>query len=97
MRASLRTTTRKATKSRFVRLVIGPRSRQQVCFGQLDPGTMIKLLSLLQNVGKFDNVTAGANLPLSKLTVIYAENARGKTTLSAIFRSLSSGLAGPIL
>jgi wobble nucleotide-excising tRNase len=36
-------------------------------------------------------VAAGAALPLKRLTVVYAENGRGKTTLAAIFRSLASG------
>jgi wobble nucleotide-excising tRNase len=48
-------------------------------------------IQLLRNVGQFDNVDAGAWLPLSKLTLIYAENGRGKTTLAAILRSLSTG------
>ncbi len=54
---------------------------------------MVLALKLLQNVGKFDNVSAGAQLPLDRLSVIYAENARGKTTLAAILRSLSTGRA----
>lgn len=54
---------------------------------------MVRKFNLLRNVGKFDNVTAGAQLPFSRLTVIYAENARGKTTLAAILRSLASGRA----
>lgn len=54
---------------------------------------MVRTFNLLRNVGKFDNVAAGAQLPLSRLTVIYAENARGKTTLAAILRSLASGRA----
>ncbi|QHP70448.1 hypothetical protein EI171_26055 [Bradyrhizobium sp. LCT2] len=54
---------------------------------------MVRKLNLLRNVGKFDNVAAGAQLPFSRLTVIYAENARGKTTLAAILRSLASGRA----
>lgn len=54
---------------------------------------MVRAFRLLQNVGKFDNVTAGAQLPLDRLSVIYAENARGKTTLAAILRSLSTGRA----
>src|SRR5260370_32047084 len=58
---------------------------------------MVRYLNLLRNVGKFDNVAAGANLPFSRLTIIYGENARGKTTLAAILRSLSSGRGGPIL
>lgn len=58
---------------------------------------MVRTLNLLRNVGKFDNVAEGANLPFSRLTVIYGENARGKTTLAAILRSLSAGDSGPIL
>jgi len=52
---------------------------------------MIKNLSLIRNVTQFDSVTDGANIPLSKFTLAYAENGRGKTTLAAIFRSLGSG------
>ncbi len=44
-------------------------------------------LQLLRNVGQFDSVDAGAQLPLAKLALIYAENGRGKTTLAAILRS----------
>jgi wobble nucleotide-excising tRNase len=54
---------------------------------------VVRTINLLRNVGKFDNVVAGAQLPFSRLTVIYAENARGKTTLAAILRSLASGQA----
>lgn len=52
---------------------------------------MVEHIQLLRNVGKFDSVNAGAQLPFSKLTLIYAENGRGKTTLAAILRSLSDG------
>jgi len=48
-------------------------------------------IQLLRNVGQFDNVSTGAQLPFGKLTLIYAENGRGKTTLATILRSLSSG------
>lgn len=54
---------------------------------------VVRKLNLLRNVGKFDNVAAGSQLPFSRLTVIYAENARGKTTLAAILRSLAYGRA----
>ncbi|MFU2209667.1 AAA family ATPase [Solidesulfovibrio sp. C21] len=47
----------------------------------------VERLQLVRNVGQFDSVTAGAQIPLTKLTLIYAENGRGKTTLSAILRS----------
>lgn len=52
---------------------------------------MIRHLQLFRNVGQFDSVAVGANIPLAPLSLIYAENGRGKTTLAAIFRSLASG------
>lgn len=58
---------------------------------------MLETLGLLQNVGKFDSVAAGRQLPLARLTVIYAENGRGKTTLAGILRSLASGAPDAIL
>ncbi len=48
-------------------------------------------LALLRNIGQFEAVNAGAQLPLTKLSLVYAENGRGKTTLAAILRSLNSG------
>ncbi len=47
----------------------------------------IRHLQLLRNIGQFDFVAAGAQLHLTKLTLIYAENGRGKTTLAAVMRS----------
>lgn len=58
---------------------------------------MLERIQLLRNVGQFDSVNAGAQLPLAKLTLIYAENGRGKTTLASILRSLGTGEAEPIL
>ena len=58
---------------------------------------MINSVQLLRNVGLFDSVSAAANIALSRLTLIYAENGRGKTTLAAILRSLASGDPIPIL
>jgi len=52
---------------------------------------MLRALNLIQNIGKFDNVSAGRNLPFERLTIVYAENARGKSTLAAIMRSAASG------
>ena len=52
---------------------------------------MISKLRLLRNVGVFDSVEAGANIALARLTLVYAENGRGKTTLAAILRSLATG------
>lgn len=53
-------------------------------------------IQLLRNVGQFDSVTSGAQLPLGRLTLIYAENGRGKTTLAAILRSAATGDAAII-
>jgi wobble nucleotide-excising tRNase len=53
-------------------------------------------IRLLRNVGQFDSVCECANIALLKLTLIYAENGRGKTTLSAVLRSLGSGDPIPI-
>lgn len=48
-------------------------------------------IALLRNIGQFDSVNAGAQIALTKLALIYAENGRGKTTIAAILRSLSTG------
>lgn len=48
---------------------------------------MLTELRLIRNVGKYENCSG---IPcLRQLTLIYAANARGKTTLTAILRSLS--------
>jgi wobble nucleotide-excising tRNase len=57
---------------------------------------MINNIQLLRNIGLFDSVNAAANLPLARLTLMYAENGRGKTTLAAILRSLATGDPIPI-
>lgn len=51
----------------------------------------VERFQLLRNVGQFDSVNAGAQIALTPLTLVYAENGRGKTTLAAILRSLSTG------
>lgn len=57
---------------------------------------MITRLHLLRNIGQFDSVSPAANLTLGRLTLIYAENGRGKTTLAAVLRSLVTGDPIPI-
>ena len=57
---------------------------------------MISRFKLLQNIGRFNSDAGGASHELSKLTLIYADNAQGKTTLTAILRSLASGDPRPI-
>lgn len=57
---------------------------------------MINTIRLLRNIGQFDSVATGDTLSLNRLTLVYAENGRGKTTLAAILRSLATGDAIPI-
>lgn len=57
---------------------------------------MINGIQLLRNIGQFDSVDSAANLPLALLTLIHAENGRGKTTLVAVLRSLATGDPIPI-
>lgn len=52
---------------------------------------MINNIQLLRNVGLFNSFAGTRQTAFGKLTLIYAENGKGKTTLSAIFRSLSNG------
>src|SRR5215471_734704 len=58
---------------------------------------MINKIQLLRNIGRFDSVIDGATIPLAPLTVTYAENGRGKTTLAAILRSLATGDPIPVV
>ena len=57
---------------------------------------MIRRLQLLRNIGLFDSVAAAAAIELKPLTLVYAENGRGKSTLAAILRSLTTGDPIPI-
>lgn len=53
---------------------------------------MLERFQLLSNIGQFDNAVAAAQLPpLTKLSLVYGENGRGKTTLAAILKSASTG------
>lgn len=58
---------------------------------------LINRIQLLRNIGQFDSVNGAANIALSRLTLIYAENGRGKTTLAAILRSLGTNDPLPIV
>ena len=57
---------------------------------------MINRLQLLRNIGQFDSVSSAADIDLARLTLVYAENGRGKTTIAAILRSLATGDPVPI-
>ena len=52
---------------------------------------MIRKIVAVANVGRLSNYTGRGNVSFGKLTLIYGENGRGKTTLAAIFRSLCTG------
>ena len=58
---------------------------------------MIKGLRLLRNIGPFHSVDTGKNIDLGKLTLCYADNGRGKTTLASVLRSLTEGNPVPIV
>ena len=51
---------------------------------------MIEKFISIKNVGKFINYSAPRHIELEKFNIIYGENASGKTTLSAILRSLKT-------
>jgi wobble nucleotide-excising tRNase len=57
---------------------------------------MISRLRLIRNIGQFNSVSPPTSIVLRRLTLIFAENGRGKTTLSAILGSLNSGDPIPI-
>lgn len=59
-------------------------------------GSVLSRINIIRNIGQFDSVNVPASVTFPKLTVIYAENGRGKTTLAAILRSLGRGDAAPI-
>ena len=57
---------------------------------------MIRYIKLLRNIGAFDSDNSAASLDLKRLALIYADNGRGKTTVAAVFRSLTKGDQLPI-
>lgn len=52
---------------------------------------MLKKFIEIKNIGKFNDCKASGDVELKKLTIICAENGRGKTTLCDILRSLKTG------
>jgi wobble nucleotide-excising tRNase len=55
---------------------------------------MISKVLKLKNVGLLQNAIQGFPVTLAKVTAIYAENGRGKTTLAAVLRSCQLGDTG---
>jgi wobble nucleotide-excising tRNase len=59
---------------------------------------VLERFHLLNNVGQFENAAAAALFPpFTKLSLLYGENGRGKTTLAAILKSAASGDAAGVL
>lgn len=52
---------------------------------------LLRKIIAIKNVGRFLNHSASGDVELKRYNLIFAENGRGKTTLSAILRSLQSG------
>ncbi|EKE07798.1 MAG: hypothetical protein ACD_17C00512G0001, partial [uncultured bacterium] len=55
---------------------------------------MINRFTLLRNIGQYHSVAIPHQL--QKISVIYGENGRGKSTLAAILRSYATGDPLPI-
>jgi wobble nucleotide-excising tRNase len=58
---------------------------------------MLKKFVTIKNVGNFKNHAASGDTELRRLTLLHAENARGKTTLCAVLRSLRDGDSNRIM
>src|SRR6266481_5196976 len=54
------------------------------------PVPMLKKVIKIKNVGRFLNFDASGDVELRRFNLLFGENGRGKTTLCAIFRSLST-------
>lgn len=52
---------------------------------------MLEKFISIRNIGRFRDCTPRGDVAFRKLTLLFAENGRGKTTLCAILRSLQSG------
>src|SRR5208282_3613352 len=52
---------------------------------------MLRKVISIKNIGRFLNCGAAGDVELKHYNLVFAENARGKTTLCAILRSLQTG------
>jgi len=52
---------------------------------------MIEKIISIKNIGRFQDCIPSGDVAFRKLTLLFAENGQGKTTLCAILRSLQSG------
>ncbi|HEY3298707.1 MAG TPA: hypothetical protein VGK34_08645, partial [Armatimonadota bacterium] len=58
---------------------------------------MISKFVAIRSIGKFEDCKSSGDVTFRKLTLIYGENGRGKTTLGDILRSLTTGEGAHIL
>lgn len=58
---------------------------------------MVTKIVSIRNVGKFVSCNAANDVAFRKITLIFGENGRGKTTMGDILRSLSTGIPDYIL
>ncbi len=58
---------------------------------------MVSKFTTIRNIGKFASCNAAGDVTFRKLTLIFGENGKGKTTLGDILRSLSTGTPEYIL
>ena len=61
------------------------------------PSRQIDRVDYIQNIGRFESVRGNKDTAFQPLSLIYSQNGRGKTTLCAILRSLTTGDPAPIL
>ena len=52
---------------------------------------MLQRVISIKNVGRFRDCAASGDVTFRRYTLVFAENARGKTTLAAVLRSLATG------
>jgi wobble nucleotide-excising tRNase len=57
---------------------------------------IIKKIVKVENVGRFTKLLPTGDVEFRKLTLLYGENGRGKTTIAAMIRSLKTGHAAHI-
>ena len=58
---------------------------------------MLQRIISIKNVGRFRNCAAAGDVTFGRITLVFAENGRGKTTLCAILRSLFSNTPAIVL
>jgi len=58
---------------------------------------VINKIIAIKNIGRFVSYSCSGDVEFRKMTLIFGENGRGKTMLSAILRSLETGEAGYVL